>query len=98
MAQYHVLPRKDGVAFQKSWKVERNESKLTDHTTKSAAKNKADREANIGDTVVIHGMNGQIQDSYTKSKDRGKQTSKRPKGQKYGLGTVDEAMGNNGFF
>jgi hypothetical protein len=67
MAHYSfkVLPRKDGVDFQGSWKVTRSDGKETPATTKQAAINKAYNMGDKGDTLQIHRTDGTIQETRT---------------------------------
>jgi len=65
MAEFRVLPRDDGHDVRQSWMVHKNGSMKSSHTTKQAAENAARRYASQGDQLVLHRVNGTIQDSVT---------------------------------
>jgi hypothetical protein len=58
MATYRVTPLPDGVAQRYGWQVQKNGSRISKHTKKSAAKRRARNEAGSSDNVVIHRKNG----------------------------------------
>lgn len=60
MATYRVIPLPDGVSQRYGWQVQKNGRRISKHEVKSAAKRKAKRKAGPGDSVVIHGLNGQV--------------------------------------
>ena len=60
MATYRVLPLPDGVSQRYGWQVKKNGRRVSKHTKKSAAKRKARQMAKSNDSIVIHGMNGQV--------------------------------------
>jgi len=60
-----VLPRDDGANFQQSWMVKVSGKHKSNHTTKQAARNAARRYAHDGDELVIHRMDGTIQEKVT---------------------------------
>jgi len=60
-----VLPRDDGADFQQSWMVTVAGQHKSNHTTKEAARNAARRYAHDGDELVVHRMDGTIQEKVT---------------------------------
>lgn len=64
MTTYRVQPLPDGVSMQGNWQVKRNGSRQTTHTKKQSAENAARRKATVGDTIVLHRVDGSVQTSY----------------------------------
>lgn len=60
MATYRVIPLPDGVSQRYGWQVQKNGSRISSHYKKSGAKRKARSEAGPNDSVVIHGLDGQV--------------------------------------
>jgi hypothetical protein len=60
MATYRVTPLPDGVSQRYGWQVQKNGSRISQHTKKSAAKRKARQEKGPNDSVVIHGKGGRV--------------------------------------
>lgn len=64
MATYHVTPDADNDTQRYGWKVTKEgRGRQSNHTKKSAAKRKAKQLAGANDTVVIHRLDGTIQNS-----------------------------------
>lgn len=65
MATVRVVPLPDTVDMRGSWQVKKNGRRVSTHLKKSAAKDRAQREAAPGDLLVVHGTGGQILDIRT---------------------------------
>lgn len=99
MATYDIRPGSDGHDMQQNWEVE-GPRQVTSHTTKQAALNEAERRASKGDTKIIRGTNGVIQD---RRKHRGAESSSSEETEPFGInhpttnmdygeGTIKEQM------
>jgi hypothetical protein len=60
MATYRVLPLPDGVSQRYGWQVQKNGRRISKHTKKSAAKRTARSKKSRGDSLIVHGKNGQV--------------------------------------
>lgn len=60
MATYRVIPLPDGTSVRGNWQVQKNGSRVSNHTKKSAAKRKAKQEAGPNDSVVVHRLDGTV--------------------------------------
>lgn len=60
MATYRVTPLPDGVDQRYGWQVQKNGSRVSKHTKKSAAKRAARNKAGPNDSVVIHRTDGTV--------------------------------------
>jgi len=65
MAKVSVKPLPDGTSMRGSWQVQVSGRRVSKHRKKTAAKRRAQREANSGDTLVITRTDGTIQDKRT---------------------------------
>jgi len=60
MATYRVIPLSDGESQRYGWQVKKNGNQVSKHTKKSAAKRKARQVKKMNDSLIIHGLNGQV--------------------------------------
>lgn len=58
MATYRVTPLPDGVSQRYGWQVQKNGSRVSKHTKKSAAKRTANEKAGQNDSVIVHRKDG----------------------------------------
>lgn len=61
MAEVHVSPLPDGVSQRYGWQVTRSGRRVSSHYKKSGAKRAAQSAARAGDTIVVHRLNGTVQ-------------------------------------
>jgi len=60
MATYRVTPLPDGTDQRYGWQVQKNGSRVSKHHKKSGAKRKANREADMEDSIVVHRLDGTV--------------------------------------
>lgn len=66
MATVRVLPLPDGTDQRSSWQVQKSGRRVSTHVKKTAALREAKRAADSGDSVYIHGTNGEVLDERTR--------------------------------
>lgn len=65
MTRWSVHPTPDSGNAKTVWRVSRNGSGVATYQTQQAAIDEARRRSNQGDTLIVHGSDGQIRDQYT---------------------------------
>ena len=63
MPDYHVVKSGHGST---PWQLKRNRRAVSNHRTQQTAINASRREANVGDNVYVHGVDGKIRNEFTK--------------------------------
>lgn len=65
MATVRVTPLPDESNMRGKWQVKKGRRRVSNHLTKQKATQEARQEASSGDTLEIHGTDGQIQNRRT---------------------------------
>jgi len=60
MATYRVTPLPDRVDQRYGWQVKKDGRRISTHYKKSGAKRRANREAGMNDSVILHRTDGTV--------------------------------------